>query len=447
MIHEWSYSYFHSKEMNDEQINEAFGFLLNSEIGHILNGETIFTLKRILEEKENPYHPEEILMHLAIYAINLILLRTIICRDKYLFQINHETWNKLIYLWKYAFSEDTLSDYSNLFRAEAKGAGYLMLYSGSSKNKTIEQDRLTKLADIHLALGDETTLGIITSLLGTNNSNQIVKILSQNHLNAKAQYWWNYLLKNFTFREFRQEELFHMLSGFYEVCLDEQDNQYLFAFYLLLHFLLRNNEIKVENNTNEVILNYVIDGITEPDYNTAATLQPYSERTLIFYIKKLAIDLLDYAVLNKEHIREIFKHCSFWHFYRKYGYEYDIYYTTGLYDQILQKIIANNKNCIPFGDTETTEYITMFLQQTTYDANHKKLNSWRLLSNYFEIAYHLSLLGEHQESITIFRTFIGTFEADNFNHVPRIPIAQKIHMIDYLCQMYQKSFLARHIPV
>ncbi|MDE5932126.1 MAG: AAA family ATPase [Lachnospiraceae bacterium] len=443
MIHEWSYSFFNGKGMKEKNTDSAFDFLLNSELKRILNGETVFTLKRMLEEKENPYHQEEVLKHLATYAINLIILRTIIYRKKYLFPLDRETWNKLITLWKYAFSEDELYIYSALFKTTANADGHLMVYVGTETSQSIDQGRVMKLANISSALGDETMYSLIISLLGTHGTESMDNLLAQNHLSVKARYWWHYLLNSFALGKFQQEELLPVLSDFYEACRVEADYQSLFSFYLLLHFLLKTNIIKIGKTTNELelIQGYVVQGIDLSSYTDVLNRATF-EKTIFFHIAELAIDLLDYVIPDERCLEKILISCLRRKHYERFGSEYGLFYTSTLYNQILVKIMTNQQRNNMFNVSPNIIYIDEYLKLANHTMRNKWMLSKEIIFNNLEIAHHLLLLEMYPESDMLFKACIATFEAEDFKQIPRIPIAKKILIIDYLYEMFRRGLFA-----
>lgn len=113
MIHDWASKYFIGKKR--EEVNVGLNNLLDFEIPNIISGNVLFDLKEVMEEKENPYTHGDLLKHAAIYSANLMILRTIIFDNEYRFRFDDETWNKIFAIWKYAFSEDELLNFSNQF--------------------------------------------------------------------------------------------------------------------------------------------------------------------------------------------------------------------------------------------------------------------------------------------------------------------------------------------
>ena len=51
------------------------------------SGQSVYLmLCTLVDGKGNPYAQEEILKHLAVYSMNLLILRTVVCRSRYGFR-------------------------------------------------------------------------------------------------------------------------------------------------------------------------------------------------------------------------------------------------------------------------------------------------------------------------------------------------------------------------
>lgn len=439
MIHEWAGSYFHTKGMDRKQTDAAFDFLIGTELERVLHGEAIFTLKRILDEKENPYPQEEMLKHLAVYALNLMMLRIVTYHNDYCFPFPQEIRNKLIALWKYAFSEDELSNYSDLFRAENTKNGFLVDYIGNKRNHIADQDRLLKLMGISSALGDETLYGIIATLLGTNSPEQIDGILDRNSLHIKARYWWSYVLGNLSFDKMPPDKLLYMLSDFYNHCMKEDDIENLFSFYLLLNFLLKINAVNAGSKTNDFLLLCIVTGLGVCDKFNYISHRFRNEDSIPFYIQKLSIELLDFAKPGAADIENIFLSC--FHGFQNYGYEYEALNISRLYNGILQKMTASPEKIKFMRSLSDDSYMNIYINEALSALRDKNTRARKLIFNNLEITYRLLLLGKYQESLTIFKRCIEAFEMDGMQYAARLTQNQKILLIDYLYEMHQKQYL------
>jgi hypothetical protein len=121
--------------------------------------------------------------YLAIYTLNLILLRTMFDPNGYTFveadEIVEEgttqpmlrerfpsldgtrAWDRLTYLWRSWFSLETLNGLATIFRAEREGEKIRL----SMKDITLGNSRLEQIRDVSQALADNVTGGLLGLLL------------------------------------------------------------------------------------------------------------------------------------------------------------------------------------------------------------------------------------------------------------------------------------------
>lgn len=448
MIHEWSYSYFEDEGMRRELLDKAFDFLMDSEIQRILRGDAIFTLKKILDENGNPYQQEEMLKHLAVYSLNLIILKTITWQNEYRFPFGQDAWNKLLSLWKYAFSEDELLNYSELFKAEVDSKDrtcYRIRYIANRGIQPLYQSRIAKLAAISSALGDEIMSGITASLMGEIHSGQIIDLLNRNELNIRARFYWNYLLNYFSNNLILQTELLCTISYFYESCMMDKDVRYLLSFYMILHFLLKSKIIKVDEETNNFLLKYMINGIEHCQSvhgNDVAFRLDYNE-TLFPYISMLAIDLLDYSKPNEKSLKKIFNAILYRN--KEYDDRYIFYNVnnvieiSSLYLRAIQKITAHPEN------RSTAKKIIKYFHADDYfiqiidPMRNHKVYSVEIICNCFEVVYHLLLLEAYHQSTIIFNHCMKVLQANDYKHAEQITTFRKIPIIDALYLMHKRN--------
>jgi hypothetical protein len=123
------------------------------------------------------FHP--LVGHLAIYSINLILLRTMISETPFTFDegliMSHEDgarpWDQLSHLWRSWFSIDVLNGVSAVLTAERRGAK-VEVRSKDRLSVAEGRSRLETLCNMGLALGDNIVAGISAFMLyrGERNS-------------------------------------------------------------------------------------------------------------------------------------------------------------------------------------------------------------------------------------------------------------------------------------
>ncbi len=435
MLHEWSVSYFDAKNADREETEEAFDFLVEKGIRDAAGGEAVFALKEVVDGKGNPYAQEEILKHLAVFSMNLLILRTVVCRSRYGFRFDGDTWKKLRCLWRYGFSEDELAGYAQLFRMEKRGEVCTLLYVKSGWKDFAAEERTDRLLDISRAIGDEVSYGLLCALKGKGFRDGITEILSRNDLREEHRFWWNFGLENLSTpngKLFWEFGIFGVLEGLWESCQREGDTAYLFGFYTLLHYSLKVKKIGRTKREMAVIMEWVIQGM---EFQEGL---PVMESDMEEYISDLAVDLLDYIPLKTNDLIRLCKVYSQCTYRGPYGYEYGMKYVLRMYNRIMEKGIAFGNG---FGESAGMEYIKNGLNRIIAESREKEVNSAEIVFEMFGIAYHFLLAGNRQDSETIFEECREAFERGGLPVNTRITVTHKIIVIRYLYMAFRESVL------
>jgi len=435
MLHEWSVSYFDAKNADREETEEAFDFLLEKGIRYAAGGEAVFALKKVVDGKGNPYAQEEILKHLAVYSMNLLILRTVVCRSRYGFRFDGDTWKKLRCLWRYGFSEDELAGYAQLFRMEKQGEVCTLFYVKSGWKDFAAEERTDRLLNISRAIGDEVSYGLLCALKGKGFRDGITEILSRNDLREEHRFWWNFGLENLSTpngKLFWEFGIFGVLEGLWESCQREGDTAYLFGFYTLLHYSLKVKKIGRTKREMAVIMEWVIQGM---EFQEGL---PVMESDMEEYIRDLAFDLLDYIPLKTNDLIRLCKVYSQCTYRGPYGYEYGMKYVLRMYNRIMEKGIAYGNG---FGESAGMEYIKDGLNCIIAESREKEVNSAEIVFEMFGIAYHFLLAGNRQDSETIFEECREAFERGGLPVNTRITVTHKIIVIWYLYMAFRESVL------
>lgn len=310
MIHEWSYSYMKNKRFNDADFQDAMEFLVNTEIQRVISGEAVFSIGAIVNEKENPFAKQDILKHLAVYSVNLIILRVILCGESYLFEYekfaDKQIWEKLLALWKQVFSEDELLALSQVLLVKKTEQDCFAVWQPEWMGVESALDRINNLYDISYSLGDHVMFAQIAALAGSDNLEETLDIMKQERLEIKANYWWNVILKNIGDGEIRKNgSMLEMLAEFKKSCWSEENAEYIFAYYLLLNYLLRAGELKLNaGQRNQLILENIVP---TPQELRGYAILGYGSKKKFAHFRTLILELVEFLTIDAYCIRRIFE--------------------------------------------------------------------------------------------------------------------------------------------
>ena len=115
-----------------------------------------------------PFRPVGLLGHIAIYSLNLLLLRTVLHPDGYEVDCDEVasrggapgTWDQLTHVWRSWFSLDGLRELSAIWTATRKGASVRLTAKAGALGARPSSERLEVVRDVGLALADGVTAGL-----------------------------------------------------------------------------------------------------------------------------------------------------------------------------------------------------------------------------------------------------------------------------------------------
>jgi len=445
MIHEWAQNYFTDRNMEEESIKETLDFYINLEIKNIVSGKAIYPLKNVIDEKGNSYIEGDILNHLAIYSLNIILLRTIIGGEQYRFEIDDITWDKLVCLWKFTFTSDDLLSYANIIDARREKDCCTIVYNGQEGvGKTYYQSRIEKLADVSSAIGDQVSYGLVNALIGEGQTDSILKVIEEKQLKVSSRFLWNRLLNYLAFNKIDKEMLVYKLDSFLEHCLEENDTQYIFAFYLLVNYMLKRNILKPDRHTKDFFKEWIIKGLAAIDYFRVS----HSIGGEIAYsIIDLTVELLNYVEFDEEIVEHIFEEFLRWNHHRGYRFERmyreESYFIGRFYRQIINSALSNGKNSKYIKKFLDIRYVEEYFVRVYHERIEGIRYSKKFISELFAVFYNLYLLEEYRESRRLFEIYLEIVDREAPKNKVQITHEQKGCFIKYLYGMMGLHYLER----
>ncbi len=427
MIHEWAPGYFADK--NIDTINDDLKNLLDIEIENIVSGSILFDLKEVMEEKNNPFSHDDFLKHLAIYSINLFIIRTIVFRNKYEFKFSNDLWNKLLYIWKYAFSEDELLNFANQFTTNKVGDVYEVAYEGDAGN--VFQSQVAKYLRINSAIGDSVLYGIMGSLIGENATDKVIRAIDNNQLNICARYLWNYFLNGFVYSKYTHTELIDIVYEINESSWKERDVQYIFCSYVLIDYLLKNRIVKIDKDNNYKIIRMIMRLLENIEY-----LNFDFRSGIPLSVFDIASNLLDYVQLKDEDVERILRGLRWGH---HSFYDYDLYGTLNLTSKILGKVV-NHKGRRWLSGLPEFRYVEEYIERIMYTIRTQYNVSAKFLTDFLKLVDNYVILSDHTESKRINDFYFAMLEVlYEYGGKKKLSFEQKTLIIKNVYIMFKRG--------
>lgn len=302
MVREQAPSYFAEHGLKQEEITSAMEQILREEFEHVISGDAIFSLDKILSENGNPFEKKAYFFHLACYSLNLLCLGALVCGDAFSFSCDNHSWDKIICLWRYAFSEEELLDMANLFRAERSKTSCCLRYYPAEEEISGSEQRILRLERIGQAIGDSLSTALISTILGDGDTDSVLEVLSQNKLNVSTKYLWNKSMRVISEDNNDVQTCEYLLDYFSRSFYEQGTLQDFFSYYLLLEYFSKFDK-RVLNSKHyirafEMGLRYLEiyerrpyrNGI-EPDYCVQV------EKILVSLVERLPLRRADWAFL------------------------------------------------------------------------------------------------------------------------------------------------------
>lgn len=433
MIHEWALGFFEDK--NIAVFNEDLDNLLEIEIKNVVSGNIIFDLKEVMEEKSNPYYHDDLLKHLAIYSLNLIIIRTIVFDTKYEFKFSNEIWNKLLYIWKYAFSEDELLNFANQFTTNRVGDIYKV--SCEKEGRNVLQSQMSKYLRIDSAVGDSVSYGIVGSLIGENEPDKVMYAIDNNQLNIRARYLWNYCLNVLAYYKYNKSKIIDIICEINEFSWKEQDVEYILCSYILIDDLLKNRIVTINQHSNYKIIKIIMNLVENIEH-----INWDFRNEIPVLIFDIASNILDYVKLDDEDIEKIWR-CHKWG--HPIFFEFDFYYALNFVNKILKKVVMHGKSR-RLRDLSEIRYIEECMERMMYTIRKKhNVSSTKLLEDLLEFVDNYVILIDYIDSkrvediyFTILEEVIYQYSMKN-----KFSFQQKMLIIKSIYIMFERGISYR----
>lgn len=267
MLKEWSSLFFAEKNLEKSQIKKILNDIINNELSKIINGEIFNSVYNVLNKRENVYPNTELLVHIANYSINLLILGNVLTRDSANIELykplNEHTLEKLIHIWKYAFNENQLLDLSHLFvisRRKNPNSNLLDIKYKVNDNKTDKNNKLQEIYNISYSIGDEVIQALSGCLIGRNGEDfKITKAIKSSGLNLEIEYklfvFINLLSQNESF-----EGVMIVFNDFVNNAIEYENKNYIYFSCIILEHLL-NNKLNLNNQREYHHFEYILKAL------------------------------------------------------------------------------------------------------------------------------------------------------------------------------------------
>lgn len=175
MMREWIEHALQRRRMQKEDFLSHLDMIVLNQIKRLLNKRELPSIIRKETAEEGyraPFGDHPLLGHIAIYSINLFLLRIIVANEPFIFDENmigtHEDgarpWDRLTHIWRSWFALDNLNGITAIMLAKRQNSQVRV--QAKKKFKVAEsQDRLETFLNVAISLGDNISSGLTGLLL------------------------------------------------------------------------------------------------------------------------------------------------------------------------------------------------------------------------------------------------------------------------------------------
>jgi len=170
MIREWAPHVLKENVLSNEEFVASLEKIILNQVKRLLNKREMPQIMRKETAQEGyrvPFGDHPLIGHIAIYSINLILLRLITGKQPFVFDesdiASHEDgtrpWDRLMYIWRSWFALANLNGLTAVMLASRKSS----ILTVSAKSKFLAEEAKSKLEECHnvaVSLGDNVAAGV-----------------------------------------------------------------------------------------------------------------------------------------------------------------------------------------------------------------------------------------------------------------------------------------------
>lgn len=248
MLKEWSTIFIKEKKLSKSDVKVTLDLILNYELVKVINGEIFNNISSIINKRENVYPNNDLLIHVANYSINLLILRNVLEKDivgiELLPPLNQNTLNNLIHIWRYAFSDEQLQRLSHLFiisKDEIENKNVIIInYTLNSNDFDNSESKLNTIYDISYSIGDELIYGLSGCLIGDYRYEvEVINAIKNCSLKITSNYYLTTII-NSLLNDGNCNLLIKNLMKFIDSSISEKNLQFLYFSCILLEYFLNN---------------------------------------------------------------------------------------------------------------------------------------------------------------------------------------------------------------
>lgn len=243
MIHELSIILAKENNLEEEEVKDALTCIFREELRQIIQGNVFSNLNDTLTMQGNPFEHPELLVNVAIYSVNLILLKSTVCTDSFVFTEvlgSNADWKKISNIWRYAFSEEELVSLSYLLVLTSSDKTYTISYryDEEAANRSESLSKLNKLFHISSILGDDAAYAVYGAFNNPIND-RIRSILKNEKLTLETQYALNAVVQCLSSSLANKKKLLiSLMDDLLVSCYTERNALGLYVYCSLLHTLM-----------------------------------------------------------------------------------------------------------------------------------------------------------------------------------------------------------------
>lgn len=224
LMRQWIQHCLINSNRSIESFLEDLDRIVTDHINLLLNGNIL--PEPMIKNEQHLFTDLPITGYLAIYTLNLILLRTLLAPDGYIFKEElsppsmdgTRAWDRLSYLWRSWFSFETLNELAALLTAERKGTE-IHLKIKDTYFIPISGNRLRLIYNVSQAVADDITSGLAGFCLhdsfkiDKDDLDAIRKKLLSEQIDLEFALLTKRLRKQRQEHKFQSKELFSTMNG------------------------------------------------------------------------------------------------------------------------------------------------------------------------------------------------------------------------------------------